>query len=147
MALPPCTVIKSFGNSRFHSLVNSCTNSSGRVSNDKRTYCREYIHTPQVRVRVCVLVAKVIGQSQAKSMPAPRETRGICHVPRASTEHLTAKYIPFIGPMNSPAPWWDAPRLEIQWCHTHRWAGAVCASWAATDRPASRSRCRLSSDA
>jgi len=41
LALPPCTVIKSFGNSRFHSLVNSCTSNSGRVSNDRRTYWKK----------------------------------------------------------------------------------------------------------
>lgn len=37
-ALPPCTVIRSFGSSKFHSRVKSCTNNSGRVSYDKRTY-------------------------------------------------------------------------------------------------------------
>lgn len=37
-AFPPCTVIKSLGNSRFHSFVKSWTNNSGRVSNDSLTY-------------------------------------------------------------------------------------------------------------
>lgn len=37
-ALPPWTVISSFGSSRFHSLVNSWTSNSGRVSYDRRTY-------------------------------------------------------------------------------------------------------------
>lgn len=38
-ALPPWTVISNFGSSRFHSLVNSWTSNSGRVSYDNRTYC------------------------------------------------------------------------------------------------------------
>lgn len=37
-AFPPCTVNNNFGNSRFHSLVNSWTINSGRVSYDSRTY-------------------------------------------------------------------------------------------------------------
>jgi hypothetical protein len=39
LALPPCTVISSFGSSKFHSLVKSCMMSSGLVSYASRTYC------------------------------------------------------------------------------------------------------------
>lgn len=38
-AFPPWTVMSNFGNSKFHSRVNSCTNSSGLVSYDNLTYC------------------------------------------------------------------------------------------------------------
>lgn len=39
LALPPCTVIRSFGSSKLHSLVNSCRIISGLVSYARRTYC------------------------------------------------------------------------------------------------------------
>lgn len=41
LALPPCTVMSSFGSSRFHSRVKSCRRSSGRVSLATLTYCKK----------------------------------------------------------------------------------------------------------
>lgn len=43
LALPPCTVINNLGSSKFHSRVKSCTNNSGRVSYDNRTYWKIYV--------------------------------------------------------------------------------------------------------
>lgn len=69
---------------------------------------------------------------------------------RPMREHCLLPEVPlycvYLFLMNSPAPLWDVRRLGTQLYRTHRWVVAAYASWAATNRRESHSRCRQWSD-